>query len=431
MPIDNVKRHSTHQPSFMQRYWQLLLLVVAAGTTYPIPYLRQNFENSMLDALGITQAQLGECHSLLGIMLFVTYVPSGWLADRVKPNRLLACSMAGTGVFALCLASSPSFLYVKLIFLGLGLTTGLTLWASLIRTTSLIATHDRQGQFFGLLESGRGVVEALLATLALALFAYSIEQQAQASATAVGRVFALYGLVAMGLSPLILFALRSPDHSEHTMPDAAAGTSTWVDFKALLSNPAIWLSTLIILVGYQMFWVTYSFAGLLETIFGIGAVTVGTITVARLWMRPISPLIAGFIGDRFNPTRFLAILMLLAAISLVSLPLLPSSASVTTLLAVVLIISLVTFGIRGIYWATLDHCNVSTRIRGLAIGFISILAYSPDIYVPMVQAWCLSTWPGKVGYLAYYGIFAASGVVGCVAALRLGALSRQNYSVPD
>ena len=44
-----------------------------------------------------------------------------------------------------------------------------------------------------------------------------------------------------------------------------------------------------------MFWVSYSLAGLLESVFEISAVTVGTITVVRLWMRPVGGLLAGFI----------------------------------------------------------------------------------------------------------------------------------------
>lgn len=405
------------------RYRQLLLLILAAGTVYPIPYLRQNFENSMLELFTLNRAQLGECHSLLGVMLFFSYIPSGWLADRVKPHRLLAFSMAGTGLLALLLATAPKFLHIKLIFVALGVTTGLTLWASLIKTTSLLAPHDQQGRFFGVLESGRGVVEALLATTALTLFAYAVQQQTLSSGVGVSRVLTFYGLTAIGLSPLILLSLKSPDSNHQQTTNGHSGSSSWADCKALLTNPSLWLSAVIILVGYQMFWVTYSFAGLLESVFGMSAVTVGTITVARLWMRPVSPVIAGFIGDKFHTVRFLALLMLLAAISLVSLPLLPVSASAITLLVVILAISLITFGIRGIYWATLDDCNVRPNTRGMAVGFISILAYTPDIYVPLVEDWCLSVWSGKSGYFAYYGIFAASGIIGCLAALRLARLS--------
>ena len=387
---------TVHQ-SHSARYWQLSLLILAAGTIYPIPYIRQNFENSMLETFRMTQAQLGECSSLLGLMFFLTYAPSGWLADRFKPNKLLAFSMAGTGLLALWLATAPPIAHIKVIFLGLGITSGLTLWGSLIKTTSLLAPHDQQGRYFGLLESGRGIVEALLATIALALFAFYLEELMADTSTAMTVVINFYGGTALALSPLILLFLQTPERAAADPARHHGLGGTWADITVLIGNQSVWLSGLVILIGYQLFWVTYSFAGLLESVFGLSAITVGTITVARLWMRPIGPLVAGFLGDKFHAVRFLSWLLLAAAIALVSMPLLPLGAGLIVLLPIVLIVSLLTFGIRGIYWATLDDCNVSAPTRGLAIGLISVLAYTPDIYVPMVQALCLSIWEGKGG----------------------------------
>ena len=53
---------------------------------YPLIYLRQNFEVSILESFNITITQLGQLYSLLGVIFVVTYVPSGWLADRISPR---------------------------------------------------------------------------------------------------------------------------------------------------------------------------------------------------------------------------------------------------------------------------------------------------------------------------------------------------------
>ena len=66
------------KPSLKHRYLQLLLLIVGSGVIYPAVYMRQNFEGSMLEAFDITRAQLAECHSILGVIFFLTYLPSGW-----------------------------------------------------------------------------------------------------------------------------------------------------------------------------------------------------------------------------------------------------------------------------------------------------------------------------------------------------------------
>ena len=58
------------------------MLVVVAGAIYPLVYLRQNFEVTILDSFGMTASQLGQCYAILGVLFVITYVPSGWLAEH-------------------------------------------------------------------------------------------------------------------------------------------------------------------------------------------------------------------------------------------------------------------------------------------------------------------------------------------------------------
>jgi len=228
-----------------------------------------------------------------------------------------------------------------------------------------------------------------------------------------------YGLVAIGFTPILFFALRTSHMEAPPNPNSRGIAGLFQDLKVLLTNQKIWLAALVILIGYQIFWVTYSLAGLLQSIFQLSAVTVGAITVGRLWMRPLGGVLAGFIGDYFRVIPFLGVLMLIAGGLLALLPLLPATIGATVLFPMVLLIGLFTYGVRGIFWATLDECDVSASTRGLAVGIISLLAYTPDIYVPMVQSWALANWGGQQGFQIYYGLFGASSLLGFFAARRL------------
>ena len=157
--------------SLRQRYLQLALISVAGGAIYPLVYMRQNFELSMLEAYGISAAELQSCYALLGALFVLTYLPSGWLADRFRLRYLIAGSLIATGLIGIWFATFPPLDQVRLIFIGWGLSSGLTFWAAMIKAVSLIAPLSAQGRFFGWLEGGRGAVEALLASLAVGLFA--------------------------------------------------------------------------------------------------------------------------------------------------------------------------------------------------------------------------------------------------------------------
>ena len=85
--------------------------------------------------------------------------------------------------------------------------------------------------------------------------------------------------------------------------------------------------------------------------------------------------------------------------------------------------TLVTYAVRGVYWATLESCDVPDRVKGLAIGMISLIGYAPDIYLPLIRSALVDRLPGQSGYSVYFLGVAAFGLVGTVAARRLARLA--------
>ena len=104
---------------------------------------------------------------------------------------------------------------------------------------------------------------------------------------------------------------------------------------------------------------------------------------------------------------------------------LPLDAATALLLPIVLIVGLVTYAVRGIYWATLESCDVPDRVKGLAIGVISLIGYAPDIYLPLIRGALVDRLPGQSGYGLYFLGVAAFGLVGAVAARRLAGMATE------
>lgn len=403
-----------------RRYFQLAVIVIAAGAIYPLLYLRQNFEVSILESFGITLTQLSQCYSMLGVIFVLTYLPSGWLADRVSPRTLVTFSLAATGLLGFWFSTMPSFTQLQMIFAGWGIATGLTFWSAHIKAVALLAHSDEQGRFFGILDGGRGLFEALLATIAVAWFAYAMQTQGDSTSEALLKVIYLYVVVLLVLAPLVYFVLDDSEPEDSVEQQVSEERVFLDDLKAVLSNFDIWLCAIIILCGYQLFWATYSFSGYMQNIFGMSAVAVGSITVAKLWMRPIGAAAAGFAGDFLNRERVITVLMLLATAALVAMALLPTTAAAAMLLTVVLLVGILTYAVRGIFWSTLDGCDVPNRIKGLAIGVISLVGYCPDVYLPLLNSALLEAYPGRTGYMIYFLAIASMGLVGAGAAWLLG-----------
>lgn len=402
----------------LKRYFQFSLLLLAAGAIFPLMYLRQNFEITILEAYQITASDLGNYYSMLGVMFFVCYVPSGWLADRVSPRLLVSFSMVATGVLGLWFASVPSKDALMYIFLGWGFAAGLTFWASMLKCVKMLARKDEQGRFFGILDGGRGLVEALLATIAIAIFAYAVETNGLSNTAALKQVVYMYSFTCITIGVLTFLFFRGGNAAEEETSTKSSGNLIR-DLKFLASIPELWMVALIIFCGYQLFWATYSFSAFMQEGYEMTAVAVGFITVAKLWMRPIGGIGAGILGDKYGKENILAIALLGSTLGLVSLILFPRLNSVYILLGIVLLIGVLTYAIRGLYWAILDDCDVPIQVTGLAIGVISLVAYTPDIFLPQINGYIAARYEGITVYNLYFGYIAVMGAIGTLAALKL------------
>ncbi|MEX3965721.1 nitrate/nitrite transporter [Paraburkholderia sp. EG286B] len=411
----------------MQRYVQLLLLVLAAGGIYPLLYLRQVYQTTMLDVLHIDNAQLGYLYSVLGIVFFVCYLPSGWLADRVAPRLLICFSLIGTGALGLWYSTAPSFHTLLAIFCLWGVTTGLTFWASVLKRVRMIAAANEQGRFFGLLDGGRGLVEALLATAALALFA-AATGSGRGEAVGLRHVIYLYSFTCIALGALMsFFKDPAPAQAESKPVETNANGSLWRDLATLAAIPQLWLMAAVVFCGYQIFWATYSFSAYLQQgEMHMSVVAAGMVTTAKLWMRPIGGIGGGFLGDRLSNLRVLIWALFLAVAGLIGLILLPALRNMALLGAVVLFIGLMTYAIRGLYWTLLDYCAIPMRITGLAIGLVSLIGYSSDIFLPLVNGYITEHYAGMAGYQIYFAYIAAIGTLGGIAALVLKRMTHSN-----
>jgi predicted MFS family arabinose efflux permease len=399
-------------PSTRSRYLQLALIVMAAGAIYPILYLRQVYQTTMLEVLGIDNTELGILYSILGTSFLVSYLPSGWLADRIQPRLLIIFSLVGTGLLGLWYATLPGYNALLAIYGGFGITTGLTFWAATLKQVKLIAGHAEQGRFFGVLDGGRGLVEAVLASLAIALFVYATETRGAGLATGFREVVLMYAVVCLVVG--IAYALAS--RGSATGPrEVRVRRDTIADLKALLRIPEVWLVAAIIFCGYHVFLATYSFSGYLqEGGFGLSAAAAGFIVTVKLWLRPVGGIGGGFLGDRISNSRVLLWSLLLAAAALVGMIALPGISSTAVLVGLVLLAGLLTYAIRGLYWAILDECGVPTEITGLAIGIISLVGYAPDTYLPIVNGIIVDRYPGVAGYQIYFGYIAGICILGAL-----------------
>jgi MFS family permease len=409
-----------------RRYFQFLLVVLAAGAIFPVIYLRTNYQETILQVYNMTLPQLNTIYSVLGMVFVVGYFPSGLLSDRFSAKKLLAISLFGTALGGFWFAQVPSYTSVVLIFSMWGFFSVFTFWSSHMKIVKLLAKENEEGRFFGILDGGRGVVEAVLASIAILIFSGILGASlalADKRAALVGVIY-MYSAVLLITSILIMIFVED-DKKMLASSDNAAPKFKFSDLKTLFKNKFVYLHGAIIFMGYAVFWTVYYLGGFLETNIGVDPVSVGTVMVVVLWMRPVGGFIGGFLADKFGRTTVQIGALAGAALCLTGVAVLPATTGVMVFYGLVVLLGIFLYAIRGTYWSLLGDYKIEAALLGTAIGVISFIGYLPDIILPQYNSFLWATFGGNGGYNAYFISSAVIGLVGVALVFIFGKLVKK------
>jgi sugar phosphate permease len=406
--------------SNFRRYFQFFLIILAAGAIYPVIYLRTNYQVTLLEVFNLSQVQLNNFYSMLGMAYIIGYIPSGLIADKISAKKLIGISLIGVAACGFWFAQIPSAGSVSIIFFLWGIFSVFTFWSSHLKVVKMLSRSNEEGRFFGILDGGRGVVEALMASIGLGIFAAILgnsELLADKQSAMVAVIY-LYSAVVLAAGILILIFVDN-DEKLNSMSENSGERSEdekfhLKDVGKLLKNKYVYLMGGIIFMGYAVFWTVYYIGGFLQTNVGIDAVTVGTITVIILWMRPVGGFIGGFAADRFGRTKTISFALIGAAVFLTISAMLPVSSPQTMFAIVAVILGIFLYMIRGTYWSLLGQSKIEVAMMGTAIGVISFIGYLPDIILPQMNNFLWATFGDNGGYNAYFIVSAVFGLLGVV-----------------
>ena len=139
-----------------------------------------------------------------------------------------------------------------------------------------------------------------------------------------------------------------------------------------------------------------------------------------LYMRPVIGVAIGLLADRTRASLWIVIGFLLMLIT--SLIFAVGIISDATTLLFVLSIGTMALGVysaRVLYFATLEESKIPIALTGTAVGFISIVGYTPDIFAGPLMGYVLDANPGEIGLRNVFAIMSGFSFVGCIAAYFL------------
>jgi nitrate/nitrite transporter NarK len=404
-------------------YLQVIMLALAASTIYSAPYLRQLFKTSLLDAFNITELQLGNLSSTYAIACIICYLPGGWLADRVAPRILVIIALFSSAATFAWYATIPGYSELLIIYALWGVIGVGILWAAMFKHIRLLAGGEEQGRLFGTLEGARGLFEAILLTVATFVFGLFATRK-----LGMINVIIIYTVFSTGVGIVMLFMKGATGRQDNTAKERIR----LADLIIIIKQPTVWLLCIILSAVYHLFWATVEFPSFAETGgFAMPLAAATALGAAKLWMRPFGGVLGGMLGDKITNVRLMMWLFVIGILCTLYLALIKTTPDMAwTLWIFIFPFGLTAYAARGIFWALLYDCPIPTRVLGTAIGFISIVGYSPDAYVPQVSSHLHSTYPTSTAYQLFFAYVACALLVGFVAAWLLSRMASKKTRRP-
>lgn len=418
----------------------LIALIVAGESIFFLPFvIARVFRPTLLEVFSLTNSELGAVFSIYGVVAMISYVFGGPLADVYSPRKLISTALVATVLGGIVFWSIPTIDTLKWLYAYWGFTTIALFWAALIKATREWGGELSQGTAFGLLDGGRGLLTALMGTIAVAYYSSLMPESIESNTLAM-RTSALQNVIvvfaAMSVFAAIFVWFVIPKH-----PKAKATSDLTQDQESRLSlegffrvakMPIVWVHGFIIICAYVGFKATDDFSHYANEVLQMDQIEAAKVGTYSLWIRPLAAIGAGFLADRFNATKMILIsfLILIVGNGLLGFEVMPVSQPMLYV-GTIIGTSLGIFALRGLYFAIMEEGKIPLAYTGSAVGLISVVGYTPDIFMPLIIGYFLDRSPGADGHRDVFIVITAFAIAGFFATLLFMRLAAKKAAKED
>ncbi len=401
-------------------WYYLVLLILAGECVFILPFvLPRVFRPTVLDLFALDNTQLGLCFSVYGIVALVSYLFGGPLADKFPPRKLIAIALWMTALGGLVYATFPSYFVLKVLYGYWGFTTIFLFWAAMIKATRVWGGINAQGKAFGFLDGGRGLVGALFGTMGVLIFSFFVINEI-AEATIIERkeAYRYVILVSAGIMVLVGFLVWFFLKIDKTFERAIILDKITVSqIQEVLKLPAVGLLMIIILCAYVGYKITDILSLYAQDVMLYDQVQSAQIGTFLLFIRPVVGVLIGILADRSQTTYWLVVSFIISFFgALLFASGIISNSSTVLFFISILVVATGVYATRALYFAVMEKGQIPLVLTGTAVGLISLVGYTPDIFAGPAMGYLLDAYPGEVGHQYVFWLLAGLSLIGGIAA---------------
>lgn len=399
----------------------MFALIIAGEAIFLLPFiLMRVFKPVIREAFIISDAQIGEAQALYGITAVISYFFGGFIADKLEARKLLSISLILTAIGGFWMTMIPSIFTLKILYAFWGVSTILLFWAALIKATRQWGNAHNQGLSFGLLDGGRGFFAATIALSGAAILSFffpadaidiTFDHKVQTLQYIIGTITGIVFLVAI----LVWFVLPKEKIEKSDSKEFQ------FDFKqalGLMKQRKVIYHSLIILCAYCAYKLTGTYGTYARDVWGYSLEESTYFAVFIQYLRPIAAITVGWIADKFIPSKLIipCFVLLIIASAVLGLGFFydqPIYLSFTFFI----FMALGTYALRGLYFAIIEETNTPLQLTGTLVGIISVVGFTPDIFMSLFVGYMLGKDPTIIEYQNLYTLFTIIPIIGLLATI--------------
>ena len=401
-------------------WYYLLLLILAGESVFILPFvIPRVFRPTVLQAFNLNNVELGLCFSVYGAVALLSYPFGGPLADKYPPRKLIALALWATALGGLLFATFPGFTTLRILYGYWGFTTIFLFWAPMIKATRVWGGAASQGKAFGFLDGGRGLVGALFGALGVLVFSWflpvEVSQATQVQNQDAFRyvILASSGIV-MVVGILVWLWMKLDQKLEKVI---VLDRISLTQVREVLRQPAVWLLMVIILCAYVGYKITDVFSLYAQDVMLYDQVQAAQLGTFLLFIRPVVGVLIGILADRGRITFWLFCSSIIATIGALLFATGLINDNTTLLFFVsILIVATGVYAARALYFGVMQSGKIPLVLTGTAVGIISLVGFTPDIFAGPAMGYFLDRSPGAAGHQQVFWMLAGFSICGSIAA---------------
>lgn len=408
----------------------ITLLILSGELIYLLPYvLPRIFRPTFLEVFNLNNLQLGSLFSVYGIIALLSYVYGGVISDKFQPKKLMSYSLFFTSFGGLVLASYPSYFVLQILYGYWGFTTVFLFWGAMIKATRVWGGTDNQGQAFGFLDGGRGLVAASMGSLGVLIFSVflinDIELTSLTERKEAFRYVILFSSFMIFLTGLwVLFFM---DSNQKDQKNNVISSSSFSNIKTVLKIQSVWLIMIIIISAYVGYRVTDIYSLYASDVMFFNQIEAANVSSLQLYLRPLVCILIAILAYKSSYIYFIifGFVTMLIGSTIFAFGIVQLNMNFVFYLSLI-IVATGTYAIRALYFSIMQEGRIPLVLTGTAVGLISVVAYTPDIFAPPIFGYFLDKYPGLLGHQYVFTISVLFSILGLLASIKFANLFKKN-----